>query len=138
SGEHNMPTTDMTRDNPVQMTSESFQRFAAFIMDKLGIKMTEAKIPMLQSRLMRRLRQLELKSLDEYQNYLFNSPQGETELVSFIDAVTTNKTDFFREPAHFDFLVQTALPTLQRLRGRQGWRFQLWCAGCSSGEEPYT
>lgn len=123
----------------LKMTAESFGRFSKFITDELGIKMSENKIPMLQSRLMRRLRQLNLASLDEYQDYLFNSPNGEQERVQFIDAVTTNKTDFFREPQHFDYLTRTALPSLRRVYGNgPSWKFKLWCAGCSSGEEPYT
>jgi chemotaxis protein methyltransferase CheR len=100
--------------------------------------MSDAKLPMLQSRLQRRLRVLGLGSLDEYQNHLFDSPQGEEERVHFINAITTNKTDFFREPQHFDHLVQTALPHLDPTDGKFPWQFKLWCAGCSSCEEPYT
>lgn len=134
-----MSSVDESLNSPVSLTPKSFARFAQFITDNLGIKMSEAKIPMLQSRLMRRLRQLGMHSLDQYQDYLFNSPDAADECVHFIDAVTTNKTDFFREPQHFDYLVQTALPALSRLSGSgPGWRFKLWCAGCSSGEEPYT
>ncbi len=96
---------------------------------------------MLQSRLHQRLRKLELSSLDDYQAYLFDSPQGEDELVHFINAITTNKTDFFREPRHFSYLTQTTLPNLAP-KAKDGltrtWHLNLWCAGCSSGEEPYT
>lgn len=123
----------------LELSPESFSRFAEFITRELGIKMSENKVPMLQSRLMRRLRDLHLDSLDDYQNYLFHSPNAEEERVHFINAVTTNKTDFFREPQHFDFLTRTAIPNLARLYGNgPSWRFKLWCAGCSSGEEPYT
>lgn len=124
------------------MSSESLTRFCKYITGELGIKMSDAKLPMLQSRLQRRLRVLGLSSLDEYHNHLFNSPQGEEERIHFINAITTNKTDFFREPQHFDYLVQTALPILDPNRGKgaaeRPWRLKLWCAGCSSGEEPYT
>jgi chemotaxis protein methyltransferase CheR len=123
----------------LRLTPESFARFSAFITRELGIKMSEGKIPMLQSRLMRRLRDLHLGSLEEYRDYLFDSPNAEEERVRFIDAVTTNKTDFFREPHHFDYLVKTALPALRKQHGNAStWKFNLWCAGCSSGEEPYT
>jgi chemotaxis protein methyltransferase CheR len=54
-----------------------------------------------------------------------------------IDVVTTNKTDFFREPGHFDYLVQRALPELTARRGI-GKPLSIWSAGCSTGEEPYT
>ena len=57
------------------------------------------------------------------------------ELIHLIDVITTNKTDFFREPAHFEFLAQKALPELA-VNG--GVRLLAWSAGCSSGEEPYT
>ena len=135
----NETASTVSQKDPLRMTPESFQRFAVFITGELGIKMSENKVPMLQSRLMRRLRQLGLASLEEYQTYLFESPNAEEERVQFIDAVTTNKTDFFREPHHFDYLVKTALPALKRTYGGgPSWKFRLWCAGCSSGEEPYT
>ena len=124
------------------MSPESLARFCKYITSELGIKMSEAKLPMLQSRLQRRLRVLGLSSMDEYQNHLFDSAQGEEERIHFINAITTNKTDFFREPQHFEYLVQTALPVLDPNRGKgaseRPWRLKLWCAGCSSGEEPYT
>lgn len=133
-----MPEVDSTTA-ALRLSNESFARFAQFITRELGIKMSENKVPMLQSRLMRRLRDLNLASLDEYQEYLFHSPSAEEERVHFINAVTTNKTDFFREPQHFEFLTRTALPNLARHYGTgPTWRFKLWCAGCSSGEEPYT
>ena len=124
------------------LSTEGFAKFCAFITGELGIQMSEAKLPMLQARLQRRLRALGLNSLEDYQDFLFNSPQGEDERVHFINAVTTNKTDFFREPKHFDYLVRTALPNLDPNEGKsaveRAWRLKLWCAGCSSGEEPYT
>jgi chemotaxis protein methyltransferase CheR len=77
--------------------------------------------------------------MEEYQHYLFSDAAGAEERVHFIDAVTTNKTDFFREPQHFDYLLQTALPALDKQAGGlPSWRAKLWCAGCSSGEEAYT
>lgn len=127
--------------NALRLTPEAFDQFAALITSELGIKMSRDKIPMLQSRLQRRLRVLGLPSLEAYQHHLFHSPQGEAERQDFINAVTTNKTDFFREPEHFDYLVRTALPNVDPARGGRGpvpWRLKLWCAGCSSGEEPYT
>ncbi len=125
--------------DPTALSPRGFARFARFITTELGIKMPEAKLPMLQSRLMRRLRQLQLGSVEEYQDYLFSSPNADEERVHFIDAITTNKTDFFREPQHFEYLVHTVLPNLSRTGGSgAAVRLRLWCAGCSSGEEPYT
>lgn len=124
------------------LSPECLAQFCRYITDELGIKMSEAKLPLLQSRLQRRLRTLGLNSLGAYQEYLFNSPEGAEERTHFINAITTNKTDFFREPAHFNYLSETALPNLDADRGspaaHRPWEFKLWCAGCSSGEEPYT
>ena len=66
------------------------------------------------------------------------TPQGrEAELVHLIDVVTTNKTDFFREAGHFDYLVSQALPDLAARLGASR-KSLIWSAGCSTGEEPYT
>jgi chemotaxis protein methyltransferase CheR len=123
----------------VEISPESFAFFAEFITRELGIKMSDAKLPMLQSRLLRRLRALQLSSLDEYRRYLADSPGSEEERIHFISAVTTNKTDFFREPQHYEYLVNTAPPKLYPETGSApGARITAWSAGCSSGEEPYT
>jgi chemotaxis protein methyltransferase CheR len=91
---------------------------------------------MLEGRIKRRLKALSLQTFDEYCEYLFGHAGLKDEIVHLIDVVTTNKTDFFREPGHFDFLVEKALPEFtERFAGRQ---FTIWSAGCSSGEEPYT
>ena len=121
----------------LKLTVAAFEKFSRFITLKLGIKMPPEKMSMLQSRLQRRLRELNLTSLEAYQDFLFHSPQAAEELNHFFDAVTTNKTDFFREAEHFDYLAGTALPKLDPGAARP-WQFKLWCAGCSSGEEPYT
>lgn len=129
----------MTESPPhhLALSRESLDRFCQFITAELGIKMTAAKLPMLQSRLQRRLRELQIPTLEAYQKFLFEAPEGGAERVHFIDAVTTNKTDFFREPQHFNELVRRVLPSLDPDPNRP-WPFKLWCAGCSSGEEPYT
>jgi chemotaxis protein methyltransferase CheR len=92
---------------------------------------------MLGSRIHRRLKALNMTSYTEYCSYLFGIHGQREELVHLIDVVTTNKTDFFREPAHFDYLMETALPEM--VTACQGARpLLIWSAGCSSGEEPYT
>jgi len=122
-----------------ELAPAGFARFAELITRELGIKMSLNKAQMLQSRLMRRVRALGLDSLDAYQQYLFHSAGRGDEMAHFFDAVTTNKTDFFREPQHFDYLLAKAIPLLARERSiNRQHPFHLWCAGCSSGEEPYT
>jgi chemotaxis protein methyltransferase CheR len=92
---------------------------------------------MLEVRIKRRLKELELHSYGEYCDYLFGHQGQRDEIVHLIDVVTTNKTDFFREPRHFDFLVSSAIPELMSDAG-SGRPFMVWSAGCSTGEEPYT
>lgn len=120
------------------LTAEGFESFAAFITSELGIKFSESKLPMLESRLMGRLRQLGLDSLEQYRRYLFESRAGADERVHFIDLITTNKTDFFRESHHFEYLTRSVLPAFSADARMKRRRFRAWSAGCSSGEEPYT
>ncbi len=124
--------------NP-EMSEAIFGRFSTFIYDNCGVKMPPVKRTMLKSRLTKRLRILGIRSFADYYDYVC-SPEGmNAELVHMIDEVTTNKTDFFREPAHFDFLIQTAVPTILNLRRVSEFsKLNIWSAGCSSGEEPYT
>lgn len=121
------------------LSKKDFQQLSAFIYDNLGIKMPEGKSTMLTGRLNKRLRALGMSSFSEYCNFLF-SPEGlEEEMVHLINVITTNKTDFFREPSHFSYLTQTAIPTLQNqylFHGKSS--LKIWSAGCSTGEEPYT
>ncbi len=121
------------------MSDREFRRFSEFIYPRCGIKLPPSKKLMLTSRLNKRLRALGMTSFEQYYNYII-SPEGHSEeLVHMIDVITTNKTEFFRESAHFDTLTHEVLPTLLR-SGRVGSRRKLyvWSAGCSSGEEPYT
>ncbi len=118
-----------------KLSANDFERLSKFIYGQYGIKMPEAKHIMLQSRLQKRLRALQIPSFSDYVDYVF-SPQGETEIISMMDVVSTNKTDFFRENQHFEFLTDTILPEFYQVR-RQNY-VKVWSAGCSSGEEPYT
>jgi chemotaxis protein methyltransferase CheR len=118
------------------MSNADFNRLSEFIYTDFGIKLPPAKKIMLESRLQKRLKALQLNSYKEYCDLIF-SPQGQQEeLIQMIDLVTTNTTHFFREPAHFDFLHRYVLPEYNRSHTNK--TLQLWSAGCSSGEEPYT
>ncbi len=122
------------------MSQAEFSRFSEFIMDQCGIKMPQSKKIMLEARLQKRLRSLGIPTFGQYYEHL-QREGSDGELVHMLDAVTTNKTDFFREPGHFQFLTQTIMPEfvdeLERTKTR-GRPFRVWSAGCSSGEEPYT
>ncbi|MFA6504586.1 MAG: protein-glutamate O-methyltransferase [Treponemataceae bacterium] len=117
------------------MNDQDFSRLSAYIERELGIKMPPAKRVMLESRLSRRLRQHSFKDYTSYVDYVFSDEGSRTELIHMIDAVTTNKTDFFREADHFDYLLNDILP---KARPSGGDIFRVWSGGCSTGEEPYT
>ncbi len=123
----------------MMMTDKEFKRLSEYIQAEFGIKLPPSKKQLLVSRLAKRLRILNIGTYKEYCDYLFSDEGMEKEIVSMIDLVTTNKTDFFRENDHFDYLVNTAIPELVRNDGA-GVRKPLmaWSAGCSTGEEPYT
>jgi chemotaxis protein methyltransferase CheR len=118
------------------LSTRDLSRVTALIYDHAGIKIDADKKIMLESRLKRRMTELKLDTYAQYCKYLFSDDRHEAEeLIPLIDAVSTNKTDFFREKDHFDFLVSKALPDLCRKGGRN---IIIWSAGCSTGEEPYT
>ena len=125
-------------NNPNEnLSPANFEKICSLIYTESGIKLTSEKRTMLEIRLKRRLRNLEFSSYAEYCSYLFAPETRDGELVHLIDAVTTNKTDFFREPDHFEYLTSKALPELDARNGPNR-RLLVWSAGCSTGEEPYT
>jgi chemotaxis protein methyltransferase CheR len=130
-----MENTARELDHP-SLSIKDFNRLSRFIYDTCGIKMPDVKKTMLEARLQKRLRALGLHSFTDYCDFLFSSAGQQQELVQMLDMVTTNKTDFFREPDHFDYLVQKVLP--EWVLRHPGERLAIWSAGCSSGEEPYT
>jgi chemotaxis protein methyltransferase CheR len=118
------------------ITYRDFQRLRVLIYEKIGISLSDDKRTMLEVRIKRRLRDLGFASYNEYCDYLFSHTGQVEELEHLFNVVTTNKTDFFREPRHFDFLREHALPEFEaKASGRP---FLIWSAACSSGEEPYT
>lgn len=123
----------------VSLSDKQFQTLSSFIEGELGIKMPPTKKIMLESRLQKRVRALRLPAFKEYLEFVFSEEGKQSELLHMIDAVTTNKTDFFREADHFEYLLHTLLP--ERSRNASwgiGSPLKLWSAGCSTGEEPYT
>ncbi len=94
---------------------------------------------MVESRLRKRLVSLKIKSYTAYCEYLFSPGGIKKELPEFISQITTNKTDFFREPAHFIYLENQALPALVKdLPPGRPRTINIWCTACSRGHEPYT
>jgi len=117
------------------LSARNFQRLATFIQDYSGIKMPANKRTMLEGRLRRRMRATRIADVNAYCHYLFEEDGMDAEVIHLINAVTTNKTEFFREPAHFDFLVAKGLPALAAKGKRE---IKIWSSACSTGAEPYT
>jgi chemotaxis protein methyltransferase CheR len=119
------------------ISNADFGRLRRLIYEQAGINLSPDKKTMLELRIKRRLRSLNLNSYAQYCDYLFARHGQKEEIVHLIDVVTTNKTDFFREAAHFDLLVQKAIPDVMA-GNESGRQLLVWSAACSSGEEPYT
>lgn len=115
-----------------------FARVAAFIESTTGIKVPPGKKTMVEGRLRRRARALGLANLEEYCRVVFEEGGFDAESVHLIDAVTTNKTDFFREPSHFTYLTEHCLPQGLAQGGGIERPYKIWSAACSIGAEPYT
>ena len=125
--------------NNSSLSSLEFERLSGFIYQQSGIKMSSSKKIMVEARLRKRLKELQISSYSEYCSYLFSKEGIESEIVHMVDVITTNKTDFFREPKQFSFLEQTGLQEMVDIYGAGLKRpLGVWSAGCSTGEEPYT
>jgi len=121
------------------MTDEEFKLFQRLLRAHSGIALGPHKRYLVQARLARRLRALGLATYAAYHAYLTRGDAGSHELTQFVNAMTTNKTDFFREAHHFRYLTEVWAPAMRERAARTGERrLRLWSAGCSTGEEPYT
>jgi chemotaxis protein methyltransferase CheR len=118
-----------------RLSKRNFDALSRYIYDYSGIKMPITKITMLEGRLRRRLRATGIATLDAYCEYLFKQNGLTTESTYLIDAVTTNKTDFFREPKHFEYVERMVLPEMLSAGHR---KLRVWSSACSTGAEPYT
>jgi len=128
-----------TQRQKAVLNERELKRVAKFIGDEVGIQLPAAKRTLVESRLRKRLRVLGFEDFKSYLDHTLESSQGELEKLQLIDVLTTNKTDFYREPDHFDYLVKSAIPSLEINRKRQSRReLNIWSAGCSTGEEAYT
>jgi len=125
---------DINKVYKAELTSDQFKKLSDFIYSNYGLKMPITKKILVESRLHRRLKHLKMDNFTEYLNYVFSAKNHE-EIVNMIDVISTNKTEFFRENVHFEFIKHHVLPQLPL---NQSTMFNVWSAGCSSGEEAYT
>ncbi len=114
------------------LTDEEFERLRRFIYKLCGINLGPTKRELIIARLSKRMRDLQINTFTTYQNLVERDRSGD-ELTFMLNAISTNKTDFFREPVHFEFLAEKVYPQLN-----QQQRIRIWSAACSTGEEPYT
>ncbi len=119
------------------LTDQDYKKFCELVYKQVGIKLTEAKKSMVEARLHKRMRSLNMGTYRQYMHFLFSSEGMESELINLIDAVTTNTTHFFRENQHFEYLKKNILPQWLAKNGLYR-RMNFWSAGCSTGMEPYT
>ncbi|MBJ7535762.1 chemotaxis protein CheR [Rhodomicrobium vannielii ATCC 17100] len=125
--------------DPDQLGDHDFVRIANLVSRQTGIRLPPSKRTMIETRLRKRMRACAKPTFDAYCSYLFDTGVLESELTHLIDVVTTNKTDFFREPEHFSFLANRAVPDLlARRHGERTPHLKLWSAASSNGAEAYT
>lgn len=123
----------------ITINDNEFELFRRLIYEESGIHLTPAKKELMKSRLAKRLREKSLSSFKEYYKYLTEQDKTGEEMVCMLDCISTNLTHFFREEAHFNFLIKTVIPDLLKVkRERREKKIRIWSAGCSTGEEPYT
>ncbi|MGD0278042.1 MAG: protein-glutamate O-methyltransferase [Smithella sp.] len=115
----------------LKLSSHQFDKISRLVYQVSGIDLHEGKEELVKARLLKRLRHLRLSGFDHYLKYLLSDKSG-IEIRAMVDVLTTNKTNFFRESEHLDFLRDEIVPGLAREPIR------IWSAGCSSGEEPYS
>lgn len=136
-----MMSTEEQMDLPSpqdRLSPQQFRRLATFIESYSGIKMPPVKQVMVEGRLRRRVNVLGLPSLNAYCDHLFDQGGQKDEVIHLIDVMTTNKTEFFREPQHFRFLMEQGLPSLAEAGAGSSRPLNAWSAACSTGAEPYT
>jgi chemotaxis protein methyltransferase CheR len=118
----------------ISLSDSEFDKLRELVYKISGISLANTKKELVISRFSKRLKELKLNSFGEYYD-LIVSPSGFSEVQNFINSITTNKTDFFREAHHFDFIVSTFIP---QVVASSRPVVRIWSAACSTGEEPYT
>jgi chemotaxis protein methyltransferase CheR len=124
---------------PTPRLSESeWQDLRQVVHRSVGINLSEAKRVFLVSRLLKRLRATGVRTFREYFRLLKHSDEFSGEHQQFVNAITTNKTDFFRESDHFLVLEQWLAKPSSHIRATRKNGLRIWCAAASTGEEPYS
>lgn len=124
--------------NELELEDREFQKFSRYVYDESGINLHTGKKELLKARLGKILRKRNFCSFREYYDHVVSDNSG-YELTLLLNSISTNLTHFFREPQHFEFLTSKVLPEIMNNKVSSTMnRLNLWSAGCSSGEEPYS
>lgn len=130
-------TTPEKSNTPMQITDQEFGLVRRLVYDNFGINLTEQKRSLVVGRLHQLLRTHGFGTFKEYYDFLIRD-RSHQNLTELINRISTNYSFFYREKAHFDFFIKTALPETQKnLQMQNSNDIRIWTAGCSTGEEPY-
>lgn len=133
------PTDVVSREQNAVLNDHELKRVSDFIGNEVGIQLPASKRTLVEGRLRKRLRELGFDSFKAYLDHVLESEDGALEKLQLIDVITTNKTNFYREAEHFEYMVNSAIPELDKIRQMESRReLNVWSAGCSTGEEAYT
>lgn len=123
----------------LHITDEEFLLIRDFIYQQCGIFIAENRKYLVENRLSNRIKELNLKSYNEYYNYLRFDNNKRQELTKLFEVVTTNETSFFRNPPQLEVFQRVVLAdAIADARKAGTKKLRIWSAGCSTGEEPYT
>lgn len=117
------------------LNKEDFRFFQERLLSQAGIFLSPSKLSLVQSRLGPRLRGKGFWNFSQYRSYLENCSASDSEWQEFVNRLTTNKTEWFREPNHFRYLENEYIP---EWRKKQKDKLKVWSAACSTGEEAFT
>lgn len=121
------------------LSTEEFNLLREFIYEHTGISLADHKKALVYSRLAKRLRFHGLSSYADYHDMLLNKDADGHELVEMTNAITTNKTEFYREAHHFEFMSEHIVPSMKQQAVISGSKkIRMWSAASSTGQEPYT
>ena len=117
----------------LKLSKKEFELFKAYIYEHIGISLGDQKIYLVQARLAKRVKQLQLENFSEYYTTLINDRSG-NELEYLCSLISTNVTSFFRESKQWEFWKTN----LSSMMEKQNNKLRIWSAACSTGEEPYS
>ncbi|NQU06779.1 MAG: protein-glutamate O-methyltransferase CheR [Calditrichaeota bacterium] len=130
--------TTSIKSHLIELKDSEFHAIRDLVYDKSGINLGEQKRSLIVGRLQKILRQNGLRNFKEYYDYVITDT-SDSRITELLDRISTNHTFFWRENYHYEFFTETVLPYITKyLRSQNRNDIRIWCAGCSSGEEPYT